>query len=107
LEIAWFAEDDFVDREEFVESNDRKTDAAGDLLPVCEHKGDVLFLSSNTDPFKRARGDPTEFTSAIHEQFAYDCGSIPVDRILDLALHVKCSHGCRQPSPWMKMASNV
>jgi len=72
LKITWLGENDLVDSEELVEANDGKANATGDLLPVCEHKGDVFFLPSNTNLFKSAPGNPAKFTPGINQCLGYD-----------------------------------
>ncbi len=98
-EIARFRIDHLIDGEKLVEPDNCKAHTAGYLLAVCEDKSHVLFLSLNSDPFERSLRNPRVFTSCIHQEFGYDRGPSPVNRILNFALRVKRSHALKT-SDW-------
>jgi len=52
LKVTWFREYYLIDSEKLVEADDRKANAAGDLLAVRQDKCHVFFLSANADSFE-------------------------------------------------------
>ena len=92
MQVARFGEYDLIDSKKSVETNDRKADAAGDLLAVYQNKCHVLFLATDADSFERSRRDPSMFAPRIHQKFRYDKRASPVSWILDLTFRVKGPH---------------
>ena len=92
LKVAWFREYYLIDYEKLVEADDRKANAARDLLAVRQDKCHVFCLSANADSFERPLRYPGKFAPGIDQKFRYDNRTIPVSRILDLAFCVKGFH---------------
>ena len=67
-EITLLGEYNFIHREELVEANNRKADASCYLLTIRHHKGQVLLLSIDAEPFESGCRNPRVVASGIDQK---------------------------------------